>query len=81
MKFDQVEYTIGEHFLSAIINDDYTGLSDNEERELNEWLEGVNRPEAHWDCDSDTETELAICEITGYANNCVRITQHIYKGV
>ena len=33
------EYRIGKHFLSALIYDDYTGLSDDEEKALNDWID------------------------------------------
>lgn len=37
MKF--VEYTLPAHWASALINSDTSGMTDEEEQELNEWLE------------------------------------------
>jgi hypothetical protein len=32
-------YTLPEHWAGALVNDDYTGLSDDEESELTQWLD------------------------------------------
>ena len=53
------EYTIPVHFASAIINGDYTGLNDSEEKELNSWLEARQNEhvgQGHW-CLKDFEQE------------------------
>jgi len=36
---DHIEYTIGEHWLVAIVNDDHSGLTDTECRQLDGFLE------------------------------------------
>jgi len=41
MAHEQTTYRIPSHYLVALINDDYTGLTDEDEKELNEWLERV----------------------------------------
>lgn len=68
LHFETIAYTIGSHFLSALINGDETGLSDEEIAELAEFLETLP-PNGHWDC-SDTETHFARCEITGMRGDC-----------
>jgi hypothetical protein len=37
-KFKATTYELPSHWASALINDDRTGLSDQDERELDEWL-------------------------------------------
>jgi len=38
---EQNTYRIPAHYVYALINDDYSGLSDADEKELNDWLELV----------------------------------------
>jgi hypothetical protein len=52
MKFDHYEYAICSHWVSAIINDDYTGLADDEEKTLRKWLTANEQRGGHWDVDS-----------------------------
>lgn len=67
---DHYEYTIASHWFSAIINDDYTGLSDEEENQLARFLsEANNLPDATWQLPDD-ETHFAICEISGLFSDC-----------
>jgi hypothetical protein len=41
MKIDLQPYVIPSHFLCAIVNDDYTGLEDNEEAIVKQFLEDL----------------------------------------
>lgn len=52
----QTTYRIPEHFACAIINDDYSGLSDDDEKHLNEWLKRVK---PGWACAPDGEPFFA----------------------
>lgn len=36
---ETITYTLPEHWACALINDDATGLSDDEHEQLNEWLQ------------------------------------------
>jgi len=36
-------FTIASHYASALVNGDYTGLEDNEEKELNDFLAYLKR--------------------------------------
>jgi len=63
MKFEQYEYTIGSHFLSALINGDTSGLSDAEEKELDEWLESLGHSDGHW-ATTDDHDEFGRCDVT-----------------
>ena len=46
MKWDHYEYKIAEHFLSALINCDETGLEDGEQTQFEQWEEQA-RADAH----------------------------------
>lgn len=56
-------YTIGQHFVSAIINGDFSGLSDAEEHDLLSFLAQVETV-GHW-ATTDESDEFGECEITG----------------
>ena len=38
---EQNTYRIPVHYVVALVNGDYSGLDDNEEKELNDWLERI----------------------------------------
>ena len=79
MKMDTFEYTVAEHWLSAIINGDYTGLNDNEERDLNAWLEINQESRAYWD--TNGYISFGHDEISGLMAGCVQLIQHVvYRG-
>ena len=68
---DTIEYNIGTHYLSALINQDYTGLSDEEEGALEEFEYQVlcDTPAGfkfgHFSCNADEPDEFKLCEISG----------------
>jgi hypothetical protein len=70
MKLDYFEYTIGEHFMPAIINDDFTGLDDSEATTLKVWLENNDMRASHWVIEDNSEN-YCVCEISGLVNRCV----------
>jgi len=53
MKFDHYTYTLADHWANAIINADYTGLNDVEDKQLTEWLAENHNPQGHWDIGDD----------------------------
>jgi hypothetical protein len=70
---DHYEYTIAGHYLTAIVNGDYSGLSDEEENDLNRFLsEANNLDNATWDLPED-EPHFAICEICGLHADCYTV--------
>jgi hypothetical protein len=75
MKTDTYEYTVAEHWLPAIINGDYTGLTDGEEIELNNWLDANQEAGAHWDTDGYISFDKD--EIGGLMADCVSLIQHV----
>lgn len=42
MQIEMTNYTLPAHWASALINDDRTGLEDDDERELDSWLAWAN---------------------------------------
>lgn len=79
---DYYYFTIGSHFLSAIINADYSGLDDAEERQLNDFL--ANLPPAAvggvWELDDDEfETHFDCCEVTDLHSDCVNVSLHFHN--
>jgi len=69
MKFEEYTFTIGAHYLSALIDGDETGLSDAESEELASWLRhvietNVGKANYHWS-PADTGNAIGHCEITG----------------
>jgi hypothetical protein len=74
MQFDHYTYTVASHYASAIINDDWTGLDDDEAEEVKEWLDSVLQKADHIDIHED----VGFCrdEITGLMADCVIVKAH-----
>lgn len=64
---------IAEYFICAIEYNDYSGLNDEEESQLNDWLE--NYPGCMFEYGGSVE--FAKCEITGLMGKCVNVK--VYK--
>ena len=75
MKFEEMDYIIGAHFASALINGDYTGLDDHEEAALNAWLEQHEMRGGHWDMKGDG-LDFALCEVTNLMSDCITARQY-----
>jgi hypothetical protein len=71
--WDYYDYWIGEHLASAIINDDYTGLDDEEEEQLNEFLTGFT--DGYWTVDS-TEEDCRNCAVSELYTKTVLMSYH-----
>jgi hypothetical protein len=65
--------TIAEYFICAIEYNDTSGLMDEEEIQLEDWLE--NYPRCMFEYGDSSE--FAKCEITGLMSDCVEVK--IYK--
>ncbi len=77
---DYFNYTISEHLLSAIINDDYSGLDNDEENELNRFLSIANHYEnATWSMPEHEDPHFAQCDITGLHANCFDVKLHFTR--
>ena len=75
MKFDDMDYIIGAHFASALINGDYSGLDDDESHALDMWLDAHQKRGAYWDIVGDN-LEFSRCEITDLMGDCVTARQY-----
>jgi hypothetical protein len=65
MKMITTEFAIGQHFLSALINGDYSGLNDKECAQLDDWVAEVQpKGSGHWSTTEITD-EFARCDVTG----------------
>jgi hypothetical protein len=73
MRFDYYYYRISSHFASALINEDYTGLSTKEGLQLDNWIECLPVT-GHFDIEHDGLFE--VCEITGLFNDCIGIRHY-----
>ena len=74
--FEQYTFNMSEHFLSALINDDWSGLSDRDAGLLHAFLSDVwtdyemYASASHWSVDDD-EPFFTRCEVTGLMSMCV----------
>ena len=70
--FNYYEYTISEHYLSALINNDETGISFDESKALEAWLETLPKAN-HFDVINQDCGNFTICDITGLHANCATV--------
>jgi hypothetical protein len=76
---DYYEYAIGCHFLSAVINYDYSGLTDEDEHQLNAFLDNLpddalKSTHTSWDySDAFEGNYFAPCDVCGLDTNCVTV--------
>jgi len=63
------EYEIAGQYLSAIFNDDWTGLDDREGRELQDFLDSLPAVVGHWDIVENGENEFGLCDVSGMRAN------------
>ena len=75
LEFAEIHYTIAIHYLPAIINDDWTGLDENEILELTTFLdrETKGNESFHAWTVPNQEPELATCEISGLYGECEKV--------
>ena len=71
MKFDHYTYHISGHFLSPLINNDHTGLEDQDEAELDAWVDALPVT-GHFDFMED-EGSFRVCDITGLHSDCFEV--------
>ena len=73
--FDEYTYTIGDHFLSALINGDISGLEGHEIGDLERFLDSDIFLKGHWAIpNSDWEASFDRCDISGLMSNCVLVS-------
>lgn len=76
MKLDFYEYHVAEHFASAIINGDHSGLDDTEEAALNEFMADLPNVSGHWTIDGADSECFTRCDVTGLHAMCVTACLH-----
>jgi len=74
---DYYKYSISQHFISAIANDDRTGLDDDEEQALNEFLASLPTAEGTWDFEDDAS--FTWCDIIDMYSECVCAKLHFHN--
>ena len=89
MIFECTKHRIGQHYLSALINGDTTGLDDYEEMLLNEWLDNVCTPWTDADGNrwafghistlDNTTDEFALCEVASLRGATIDVLLNFYK--
>lgn len=76
MQFETYTYTIGAHFLPALINGDESGLDLQEQNLLSSF--DANLPGAgHWSYGDADTFDFARCDITDLMSACVVCQYHV----
>jgi hypothetical protein len=71
MQLDHYTYHLAGHYLPALINGDFTGLSDQEEAELNTWIDSLS-VSGHFDVISE-ESDFRLCDICELHADCYEV--------
>ena len=71
MKFDYYAYHLASHYLPALINGDYTGLTDWEEAELKAWVDSLP-VSGHFEVISE-ESDFKQCDICELHADCYEV--------
>lgn len=76
MQFDTYTYTIGSHFLPALINGDETGLEDSESEQLEGFLRTVPAG-GHWSYEDCDAFDFARCDVTNLMGAVIVCQYHV----
>lgn len=77
MKWESHDFTVGANFLPALINGDYTGLSDAEEAELDAFLddERFTGVSGHWaDTSVGSDDFFGRCDISNWKRSVYMVS-------
>jgi hypothetical protein len=84
---DYFTYTIAAHWLAPIFNSDFSGLSDEEEKQFFDFLETAgnvgfgNLRDATWSmADENEEPHFSRCEISGLHSDCYTMRLYFTNG-
>lgn len=76
-----VEYTVADHWASAIVNSDYSGLMTEESAQLSRWLKDHAEGVGHWDGFGENDSQgFTTCEISGLRAHCSTLRRVILDG-
>jgi hypothetical protein len=85
--WDHYEFKISGHYLPALINGDYSGLEDEEIRELHDWMHGARVcamdsgfTVGHWSHDECGDDDWGRCEVSGLFAMRETVRLMVYKG-
>ena len=86
LQWDHYEYKIAEHYLSALINCDYSGMEDSEEFEFDAWRDTAAQNArdngftvGHWADVEDSGDDWGVCAVSGlFAMRCT-VRLMVYK--
>ena len=83
--WDHYTYHIADHFLPAMINDDYSGLSDDEVGELEAFIDEAftdaredDFKASHWTVEDDSEN-IGFCDVCDKLANVATVKLMVYK--
>jgi len=71
MKITDYKTSISEYFLSALVNGDYSGLSDGDELLIDNFMNDNGYADVLMP--DDTEASFMVCEICNLYSNCVEV--------
>jgi len=75
MKFDYTEHKICGHFISVLINDDPTGLSDEDLEQFELWYDITHTPSSHYEVMGE-EGHFAFCEVCDLMGDVYTVRQY-----
>lgn len=81
-EFDTYIFIVGEHWGSALINGDESGLSDAESAQLTDFITATTAMHGfgHWDGFGEADSKgFCRCEITGLMEECTELRLHVRK--
>jgi len=64
-------YTICTHYISALVNGDYSGLDDDDTRLVNDWVDSL--PDYHTIQCSESEPDFRRDDISGLMADCIDV--------
>lgn len=76
MKLTDYDVYISKDYATAIVNNDYSGLNNDDEKLISDYMRANN----YYDVvilDPDDETNIIKCDISGYINNCYQVKFYI----
>lgn len=89
LAWNQYEFKIADHFLSALINDDRSGMDDDEDEQLDDFVDAAYNTAVaagwrvgHWSCVSeDGDEDYGECDVTGLFARRASVQLMVYREV